>query len=25
MDDENVLAAVRQKVGNLCARFPVYG
>ncbi len=25
MDDENVLAAVREKVGNLCARFPVYG
>jgi glycine hydroxymethyltransferase len=25
MDDESVLAAVREKVGNLCARFPVYG
>ena len=25
MEDENVLAAVREKVGNLCARFPVYG
>jgi glycine hydroxymethyltransferase len=25
MDDERVLAAVREKVGNLCARFPVYG
>ncbi len=25
MEDESVLAAVREKVGNLCARFPVYG
>lgn len=25
MDDENVLASVRARVGNLCARFPVYG
>ncbi|NOT11265.1 MAG: serine hydroxymethyltransferase [Methylococcaceae bacterium] len=25
MEDENMLAAVREKVGNLCARFPVYG
>jgi len=25
MEDETVLAAVREKVGNLCARFPVYG
>lgn len=25
MEDENVLAAVREKVANLCARFPVYG
>jgi glycine hydroxymethyltransferase len=25
MEDENVLAAVRENVGNLCARFPVYG
>ncbi|MGZ5053266.1 MAG: serine hydroxymethyltransferase [Methylobacter sp.] len=24
MEDENVLAAVREKVSNLCARFPVY-
>ncbi len=24
MEDESVLAAVREKVGNLCARFPVY-
>ncbi|HEY8096171.1 MAG TPA: serine hydroxymethyltransferase [Methylobacter sp.] len=24
MEDENVIAAVREKVGNLCARFPVY-
>jgi len=24
MDDESVLAAVRERVGNLCARFPVY-
>jgi glycine hydroxymethyltransferase len=24
IDDENVIAAVREKVGNLCARFPVY-
>jgi len=25
MEDENVLAAVREKVAALCARFPVYG
>jgi len=25
LDDENVIAAVRERVGNLCARFPVYG
>jgi glycine hydroxymethyltransferase len=25
MEDENVIAAVREKVSNLCARFPVYG
>ena len=25
MEDETVRAAVREKVGNLCARFPVYG
>ncbi|NOS73459.1 MAG: serine hydroxymethyltransferase [Methyloglobulus sp.] len=25
MEDEKVIAAVREKVGNLCARFPVYG
>jgi glycine hydroxymethyltransferase len=25
MEDESVLAAVREKVGNLCTRFPVYG
>jgi glycine hydroxymethyltransferase len=25
MEDESVLAAVRENVGNLCARFPVYG
>ncbi|MFA5017113.1 MAG: serine hydroxymethyltransferase [Methylobacter sp.] len=24
MEDENVIAAVREKVSNLCARFPVY-
>jgi len=24
MEDESVIAAVREKVGNLCARFPVY-
>ena len=24
MDDESVIAAVREKVGHLCARFPVY-
>ena len=24
IDDENVIAIVREKVGNLCARFPVY-
>ncbi|MGZ5007751.1 MAG: serine hydroxymethyltransferase, partial [Methylobacter sp.] len=24
IDDENVIAAVRDKVHNLCARFPVY-
>ncbi len=24
MEDENLIAAVREKVGNLCARFPVY-
>jgi len=24
IEDENVIAAVREKVGNLCARFPVY-
>ncbi|MDD5276176.1 MAG: serine hydroxymethyltransferase [Methylovulum sp.] len=25
IDDENVIASVRERVGNLCARFPVYG
>jgi glycine hydroxymethyltransferase len=25
MEDENVIAEVREKVGNLCVRFPVYG
>lgn len=25
MEDENVLASVREKVANLCVRFPVYG
>jgi len=25
LDDDNVIAAVRERVGNLCARFPVYG
>jgi len=25
LDDENVIAAVRERVGSLCARFPVYG
>ena len=25
VEDETVIAAVREKVGNLCARFPVYG
>ncbi|MDP2902233.1 MAG: serine hydroxymethyltransferase [Methylovulum sp.] len=25
LDDESVIAAVRERVGNLCARFPVYG
>lgn len=25
IDDESVIAAVREKVGHLCARFPVYG
>ena len=25
IDDESVIAAVRERVGNLCARFPVYG
>ena len=24
IDDENISAAVREKVGHLCARFPVY-
>lgn len=24
IDDENVIASVRERVGNLCARFPVY-
>ena len=24
MEDENLIAAVREKVGNLCTRFPVY-
>lgn len=25
LEDESVIAAVRERVGNLCARFPVYG
>jgi len=25
LEDESVIAAVRERVSNLCARFPVYG